>query len=213
MTELSTIITAIATAFIAGAAFLTWLVYRRIADLAAATNEVLERTNEISREMVRETTRNRESQFAPVVVPLPYDPQGKSTQPVTRPMDDKLESEWFLQNVGRGIAINIVAYPELRDGTTYSRATLVPGETSHLDLHVIHGPLQGAELMLTVRYSDAFGNRFESVYNKGRLDFRTLGTDRGTPPTSRERIRKNAAGRAGPTNSPQVPADDRNLSS
>lgn len=164
------------TAVIAAATVATFLVYLRIASLLRSNNLILDRTNEISENMIKETQRNQEMQFAPLIFMELQ--KGKGVEPHMG------EIEFKLLNEGSGSAIDIaitLENPHLETPNCVAVPALPAKKETECKIRHPSGHRPGVldefkeDSQLTILYGDLFGNRFETKYEKGRVAIRALG--------------------------------------
>lgn len=164
-------ITTIATALIAIAAILTWRVYMDLRRLAKKNNEILQVTNETSREMVQEARRSREAEFAPYLVPQYSDPENPGR--LAKPGVDggQRRACWLITNKGRGSALEVTIAEKTMGGEPIPPKPCLDPNEQWTSPWVYHGDAEDpkGEISLTVTYRDIFGNKFKTVSQGGRI--------------------------------------------
>jgi uncharacterized protein YqcC (DUF446 family) len=156
------------SAAVAAATWLTWLVYRRIEKLMGQNNEILKATTAISASMLTEAKRARESHFAPLLFPRLTKIQ------ISEP--SVFFSDWKVENKGAGPAFRVTV--TVPDHPSYSispidvGASVAAGPFQH-SLTSAHPPT-AADIEITLEYSDIFGNRFQTRFERSDIAFTAL---------------------------------------
>lgn len=168
--DVALMLTAVSTAAIVAAAFFayrTWRVYEQLRDLAATSNEILDRTAEVANRNLRETRQLRFEGAEPRVV-LNYLSTGGSGRPTVR------RSKVEVVNDGVGDALTVrVEVPGARSGAPIALDLLKAGKPEQAELlidtkHFAPGT-SAPDLRARILYTDRYGRELETVQKGARV--------------------------------------------
>ncbi len=153
-------ILAFCTIILAISTVIMCLIYFRIANM-------MQKTNDISERMILETTRNRQSQFAPLIIKVNIGGKGN-------PTESGIITIW-LQNVGVGSAIGIkvtfgnrkLRKPSIINFPVIDKNEKIKCEFSIPNNYNTDVKAEFKQSKLDIEYNDIFQNCYQTLYLNG----------------------------------------------